>query len=201
MRDLSDYRFRADWEDYLKRFNNPNVPKTVAEFIRIYETEISQSPLPVEASVMNLLRTSMKTSTSAPEYKDFIENLMPRSTAEKLAVFEKHGVDALVHPYVPTFATPITNPVFTIEDPSFVKSDAPVPATMAGYSSVGFPSIVIPMGFGSQGLPMSIAIFGKPYEDRQIIGFAYAYEQASKLRRPSKLVPPLAGESIAYQTK
>ena len=201
MRDLSDYRFRSDWEEYLKRFNSPSVPRTVAEFIRIYDAEVSQSPLPVEASVMNLLRTSMKRSTDAPEYKDFIENLMPRSTAEKLAVFEKFGVDALVHPYVPTFAVPITNPVYKIDDPTFVKSEAPVPATMAGYSSVGFPSIVVPMGFGSVGLPMSIAIFGKPYEDRQIIGFAYAYEQATKLRRPSKLVPPVPGESITYQSK
>jgi amidase len=72
---------------------------------------------------------------------------------------------------------------------------------MAGYSSVGFPSIVVPMGFGSQGLPMTITFFGKPYEEKKIIGFAYAYEQASKLRRPSKLVPPLNGEIINYATK
>lgn len=201
MRVLSDYRFRADWEEYLTRFTSPNVPKTVAGFIKVYQTEIAPSPLPVEASVMNLLTTSMKTSIDAPEYKDFIENLMPRATAEKLAVFEKHGVDALVFPYVPTFAQPITNPVYSIDDPAFVKSDAPVPATMSGYSSVGFPSIVVPMGFGSQGLPMSIAIFGKPYEERQIIGFAYAYEQASKMRKPSKLAPPLPGEKITYVSK
>jgi hypothetical protein len=74
----------------------------------------------------------------------------PRATAEKLAVFEKYGVDALVFPYAPTFAQPIKNPVYTIDDPAFVNSDAPVPATMSGYSSVGFPSILIPMGFGSQ---------------------------------------------------
>jgi amidase len=102
---------------------------------------------------------------------------------------------------VPTFAQPIKNPVYTIDDPAFVNSEAPVPATMAGYSSVGFPSIVVPMGFGSQGLPMTITFFGKPYEEKKIIGFAYAYEQASNLRRPSKLVPPLNGESINYATK
>ena len=137
----------------------------------------------------------------APEYKDFIENQMPRATAEKLAVFENHGVEALVFPYVPTFAQPIKNPIYTIDDPAFVNSDAPVPATMSGYSSVGFPSIVVPMGFGSQGLPMTISFFGKPYEEKKIIGFAYAYEQASKLRKPSKLVPPLDGETIGYATK
>jgi amidase len=157
--------------------------------------------LPVEDSVMRLLRTSLKTSTDAPEYKDFIENLMPRATAEKLAVFENHGVDALIFPYVPTFAQPIKNPVYTIDDPAFVASDAAVPATMSGYSSVGFPSIVVPMGFGSQGLPMTITFFGKPYEEKKIIGFAYAYEQASKMRKPSKLAPPLEGETISYTTK
>jgi amidase len=200
-RDLSDYRFRQDWEQYLATFKSPKVPKTVAEFVKIYETEIAPSPLPVEDSVMNLLKTSLKTSTEMPEYKDFIENQMPRATAEKLAVFEKHGVDALVFPYLPTFAQPIKNPVYSIDDPTFVKSDAPVPATMAGYSSVGFPSIVVPMGFGSLGLPMTITFFGKPYDEKKIIGFAYAYEQASKLRKPSKLVPALEGETVTYDKK
>lgn len=200
-RALSDYRFRHDWEQYLATFRSPKVPKTVAEFIKVYEAEVAPSPLPVEDSVMNLLKTSLNTSTDAPEYKDFIENQLPRATAEKLAVFENHGVDALVFPYVPTFAQPIKNPVYTIDDPTFVNSDAPVPATMSGYSSVGFPSIVVPMGFGSQGLPMTITFFGKPYEEKMIIGFAYAYEQASRLRKPSKLVPPFNDETISYATK
>jgi amidase len=48
---------------------------------------------------------------------------------------------------------------------------------------------------------MTITFFGKPYEEKKIIGFAYAYEQASKMRKPSKLVPPLTGEIINYTTK
>jgi amidase len=72
---------------------------------------------------------------------------------------------------------------------------------MSGYSSVGFPSIVVPMGFGSQGLPMTITFFGKPYDETRIIGFAYAYEQASKMRKPATLVPPLKDETINYATK
>ena len=199
MRDLSDYRFREDWEKYLATFPSPNVPKTVAEFIRIYETEVMKSPLPVEDSVMRLLKTSLTTSTSAPEYKEFLEKLMPQWTAEKLAVFERYGIDALVFPYVPTFAQPINNPAYKVDDPTFVKSDAAVPATMGGYSSVGFPSIVVPMGYGAQGLPMTITFFGKPYEDLKVIGFAYAYEQATKHRKPSPLVPPLPGETIVLK--
>src|SRR5262249_37671016 len=58
MRELSDYRFRQDWEQYLATFKSPKVPKTVAEFVKVYETEVAPSPFPVEDSVMNLLKTS-----------------------------------------------------------------------------------------------------------------------------------------------
>jgi amidase len=194
IRKLSDYRFKADWEAYLATLG-PKVPKTVAEFINIYETEVAKSPLPVEASVMRLLKDSLTTSTDDPAYKDLIENVLPKATADKLAIFKKYGVDALVFPYFSSFAPPISNPVYSIDDPAFVKSKLPEPATLAGYSSVGFPSIVVPMGFGSQGLPMTISFFGKPYEEGLLIGLAYAYEQASKLRKPSPLVPPLTGET------
>lgn len=200
MRDLSDYRFREDWEKYLATFQNPKLPKTVADFIKVYETEVNKSPLPVEDSVMRLLKTSLKHSTDEPEYKDFLANTMPKSTADKVALFDKNNVDVLVFPYVPTFAQPIKNPVATIDDPSFVKSDKAVPATLAGYGSEGLPSAVVPMGFGSQGLPMTIGFFGKPYEDAKVIAYAFAYEQATKRRKPSPLVPPLKGETINYKT-
>jgi amidase len=194
IRKLSDYRFKADWEAYLATLG-PDVPKTVAEFITIYETAVAKSPLPVEASVMRLLKDSLTTSTDDPAYKDLIANVLPKATADKLAIFKQYGVDALVFPYFSSFAPPISNPVYSIDDPTFVKSKLPEPATLAGYSSVGFPSIVVPMGFGSQGLPMTISFFGKPYEEGLLIGLAYAYEQASKLRKPSPLVPPLTAES------
>ena len=48
-RALSDYRFRQDWEQYLATFKSPKVPKTVAEFVKVYEAEIAPSPLPVES--------------------------------------------------------------------------------------------------------------------------------------------------------
>ncbi len=195
MRRIGDYRFKADWEMYLSTLG-PNVPKSVAEFVRIYETEIMKSPLPVEASVMNLLKTSLTTTTDDPAYKELIEKILPGATQAKLKLFEQYQVEALVFPYFSSFAPPISNPAYKIDDPSFVKSDKPQPAIFSGYSSVGFPCLVVPMGFGSQGLPMDIAFFGKPYEEAKLIGFGYAYEQASKLRKPSPLVPPLAGETL-----
>ena len=72
------------------------------------------------------------------------------------------------------------------------------PSTLAGYSSIGFPSVVVPMGFGTQGLPMTIGFLARPYDEGKLIGYAYDYEQATMLRPPSPLAPPLPGETIEY---
>jgi amidase len=66
---------------------------------------------------------------------------------------------------------------------------------LGGYDAVGFPMIVVPMGFGANGMPAGITFMGRPYAEGKLIGYAYDYEQATKLRRPSPLTPPLAGAS------
>jgi amidase len=197
IRKISDYRFKNDWEAYLATLG-PQVPKTVAEFVHLYETEVNKSPLPVEDSVMRLLKDSLTTSADSPAYKDLIDKILPAATRAKLLIFDKFDVDALVFPYQSTFGPPISNPAYKIDDPTYVKSDRPQPSILSGYSSVGFPGIVVPMGFGTQGLPMDISFFGKPYSEGKLIGYAYAYEQASKLRKPSPLLPPLKGEVVEY---
>jgi amidase len=58
------------------------------------------------------------------------------------------------------------------------------PNSIAGYGSEGFPMVIVPMGFGTQGLPMGLALMGKPCSDGKILGYAYAYEQATHHRRP-----------------
>ena len=198
VRVIADYRFKADWEAYLATFG-PEVPKTVARFLEIYETEVAQSALPVDAATLNLLERAEATSTDHPDYADLIKNVLPRNTELKLALFETHGLDALVFPYHPSFAAPVRDPTFTADDPTYVPTNGVrSPSTLAGYSSVGFPSIVVPMGFGSEGLPMTLGFLGRPYDEGTLIGYAYDYEQATMLRRPSRLAPPLPGETIEY---
>jgi amidase len=63
---------------------------------------------------------------------------------------------------------------------------------LGGYDSVGFPMIVVPMGFEPNGMPAGITFMGRPYEEGKLIGYAYDYEQATKLRRPPPSTPPLA---------
>ena len=196
VRRIADYRFKGDWESYLATFG-PEVPKTVAEFLERYDTEVAESAFPAEASVIDLLSRASVTSTDDPDYIDLIDIVLPRNTQLKLDLFETYNIDALVFPYHASFAPPIRSPIGNVDDPTFVSSgDVQSPSTLAGYSSVGFPGVVVPMGFGTQGLPMTISFFGRPYDEGKLIGYAYDYEQATMHRRPPPLAPPLPSEVI-----
>ena len=157
IRRLADYRFREDWEAYLATL--PDGPQTVAEFVETYETVVNESALPARENTMSLLTTSLTTSASDPAYRHLVDEILPQATADKLALFEQADVDVLVFPYVTAFASVISNPVYELEDPSYLASEVPVPATLAGYSSVGFPLHRRPDGHWDPGLANVPGIF------------------------------------------
>jgi amidase len=165
------YGFREQWETYLTALQ-PGIPRTVAEWVEIYETELAASQFPPatgRTSALPMLQAALAHSSSDPAYVTMMETTLPMMTRAKLAVFESHNVDVLVFPY----------------------QAQPSPAVLGGYDSVGFPMIVVPMGLRANGHPAGIAFMGRPYDDGKLIGYAYDYEQATRMRRTSPLVPPL----------
>jgi amidase len=53
---------------------------------------------------------------------------------------------------------------------------------------IGVPAVVVPGGFYPDGLPFGLEISARPWKDGDLLGWAYAYEQATKHRRPPVLV-------------
>jgi len=53
---------------------------------------------------------------------------------------------------------------------------------------LGVPAIVVPAGFYPDGLPFGLEISARPWKDGDLLGWAYAYEQATHFRRPPVLV-------------
>jgi aspartyl-tRNA(Asn)/glutamyl-tRNA(Gln) amidotransferase subunit A len=49
----------------------------------------------------------------------------------------------------------------------------------APFAVLGAPAIVVPAGYSEAGLPLSIQIAGKPFDDANVLGIAHAYEQAT----------------------
>ena len=53
---------------------------------------------------------------------------------------------------------------------------------------IGVPAVVVPAGFYSSGLPFGLEISTRRWRDGDLLGWAYAYEQATHFRRPPVLV-------------
>jgi len=53
---------------------------------------------------------------------------------------------------------------------------------------IGVPAVVVPGGFYPDGLPFGLEISARPWKDGDLLGWAFAYEQATRHRRPPVLV-------------
>ena len=102
----------------------------------------------------------------------------------------------------------------TMSDPEYVEAAAYAPAAMrAGIDQMledndvdallhtggsqlesfsGYPSAIVQAGFGSDGSGQAIQFLGPAFSEPTLLGFAYAYEQATMHRRaPNVHTPPL----------
>jgi aspartyl-tRNA(Asn)/glutamyl-tRNA(Gln) amidotransferase subunit A len=106
-----------------------------------------------------------------------------RGDAEK--IFEK--VDVLITPTVPAAAPKLAEmealaipDVRPFEVKYLLRNTAP-------FSSLFWPTISVPCGFSSDGLPLGMQISGRPGADSTVLRLAHAYEQATEWhkRRPA----------------
>ena len=117
--------------------------------------------------------------------------LVQRRERLRLSVLEamaRHDLDAIVYPTFDCPPTPIAADVLTNPDPDddyFTCSNTFLSPT------IGFPALTVPAGFTPDGLPMGLELMGRPFTEAALLGFGYAYEQATKHRRPAPTAPPL----------
>ena len=114
------------------------------------------------------------------EYLKAREELM----THLLQLMADKKLDAVVHKAVehqPTLIKDGLNPPFVDQ------KGAPHLNTFLVY----VPSIVVPAGYTRDNLPAGITFLGRPYDDGNMIRFAYAYEQATRHRKPPASVTPL----------
>jgi amidase len=90
-----------------------------------------------------------------------------------LSEMEKDHVDALIYP---TWSNP-PRKVGDVKSPAGDNSQVISPMT-------GFPAITVPMGFTYASLPAGLTFVGRSFSEGILIKYAYAYEQATKHRRP-----------------
>ncbi|AKQ66435.1 N-carbamoylputrescine amidase [Myxococcus hansupus] len=165
------YEFKAGLEAYLASLGEGRAPRTIAELIRFNE-EHAADELPFFGQEL-LHQAQAKGPLTDKTYVKALQDCRRLSRAQGLdAVMKKHRLDALV---APTEAPP--GLVDLINGDHWLGSSS-TPAAVAGY-----PSITVPAGY-VRGLPVGLSFIGRAWSEPVLLKLAYAYEQASKHRRP-----------------
>lgn len=108
-----------------------------------------------------------------------------RENAERLragvrGVIAENRLDALVHP---TWSNP-PRLIGDLNTPHGDNSQFLSPHT-------GFPAVTVPMGFVRDSLPVGLQLIGDAWSEPKLIALAFAFEQATRHRRPPGSTPPL----------
>lgn len=126
------------------------------------------------------LKDSIKTpdsSTCTNVYED------PKSIALRnalLKLMDEGRIDAIIYP---TWSN-APRRVGDVTSPAGDNSQMLSPQT-------GFPAITVPMGFTYGSLPAGLTFLGRLFSEGDLIKFVYAYEQATKHRRPPERFGPI----------
>jgi amidase len=170
------YEVKPDLNAYLAALGSSAPVHTLADVIRFNERH-REREMPYFGQEL-FLQAQEKGPLTSPAY------IKARSKCRRLsrslgidAVMTKHRLDALVAPTGnPAWPTDLVN------GDHFTGSSS-TPAAVAGY-----PSISVPMGF-VHGLPVNLSFFGRPWSEPALIRIGFAFEQATKHRRPPRFLP------------
>lgn len=100
---------------------------------------------------------------------DYVQAQRVRSLAKAECAAALADVDVLVVPSMPT-----TAPTFEGFDPDMMLKN---PSFTGIFNLTGSPALSIPTGFSSAGLPMSMQIVGKPFDESTVFKVADGYQQ------------------------
>jgi amidase len=161
------YEFRANLNRYLQTSNAP--VRSLAEVIAFNEAHATRV-MPVFGQELLLLAEQQGPLTDAA----YLQALQTSKTEAKAALdgaMQEFNLDALV--------APTNGPAWMIDH---INGDNFEISSSSLAAISGYPSITVPAG-QIGGLPVGISFIGKPWNEKQLIEIAHAFEQATKARK------------------
>jgi amidase len=169
------YELKADLNAYLAGLG-PNAPVKSLQDIIDFNEKNKDKEMPYFGQE-TFLKAQEKGPLTSKEYLDALAKNHRLSREEGIdAIMNKEKLDAIIAPTgEPAWVTDLING-------DHFSGGYSTPSAVAGY-----PHITVPAGM-IFGLPIGISFFGRAWSESVLIKIAYAYEQATKLRRPPKFL-------------
>ncbi len=174
--DVLLYEFKHDLNAYFASAG-PNVPvRSLKEVIRFNEQYADRELAYFGQDLFE--KSEKKGPLTDKAYQDALaKNHLLTRTQGIDAVMTKYRLDALV--------APTAGPTWLID---LVDGDHDTGGSSSLAAVAGYPNINVPMGF-VRGLPVGISFFGRAWSEPTLITIAYAFEQATRRRKPPRFLP------------
>ncbi len=165
-----------DIQKYLERMGSNVALKTFAEFAKATQKEDAFGPEGT-LSYMSHVPAFVESARSPSTPTDMTSFIVLRETYLDTfnAVFDKHGLDAVIYPQMRGPLGPLHGEE-TID--GMVVSEVNI---------AGLPAVTIPAGFYASGAPFNLVIVARQWSEADMLAIAYAYEQGTRHRKPPEL--------------
>ena len=165
------YEFKADLNAYLEASGAP--VKSMADVIA-YNDAHADTVMPVFGQEIFLMAQE-KGPLSDESYIKALRDSKQVAQSGIDGAMEEHNLDALI--------APTNGPAWMIDH---VNGDSFGLGSSSLAAISGYPSVTVPAGFVS-GLPIGLSFIGDAWNEKQLIEIAYAFEQATGVRRAPAL--------------
>jgi amidase len=170
------YELKSDLNAYLARLG-PNAPVKTLKDVIDFNDRNREKEMPYFGQDI-FLKAEEKGPLTTQEYIDALAKNHQLAGKEGIdATMDKNNLDALVGP--------TGGPAWLTDH---INGDSFGGGSSSTAAVAGYPNITVPAGF-IHGLPVGISFFGRAWSEPALIRLAYAFEQATKVRKPPRFLP------------
>lgn len=170
------FELKADMKAYLDRLGASAPVHSLKEIIEFNDRQ-REKEMPYFGQE-TFLKAEGKGTLRDKEYLDALKKCRRLSRAEGIdAIMNKYNLDALL--------APTESPAWMTD---LVLGDHFIGGSSTAAAVAGYPSVTVPAGFVF-GLPVGVSFFGRAWSEPTLIRIAYAFEQATKVRKPPRFLP------------